>query len=93
MLIMVGVFIYSKLISSFSSVYIDERLIAKSKQYNVLSELTNGRLISQKLLDEISQCIETAYNDGSKTKIDEWLDLVKTVEPKFQHLVSFRLNS
>lgn len=86
---MFGVFVYSKLISSFSAWYIDERLIAKSKQYNVLIELNNERLISEKLLDEISQCIETVYNDDSKTKIDEWLDLVKTVDSKFQPLVVF----
>ena len=87
LLIMVGVFIYSKLISSFSSWYIDERLIEKSKQYNVLTELSNGRLISEKLLDEISQCIETTYTDDSKTRHDEWLELVQTVDSKFQPLV------
>ncbi len=93
MLIMIGVFVYSKLISSFSSWYIDEKMIAKSKQYSVLSELKNGRLISEKLVDEISQCIENAFNDDSKTNIEEWLDLVKTVDSKFQPLVAPRLSS
>lgn len=60
---------------------------AKKSQYNILSELYNRNLISTKLLREISNNIESVFNNIAKLKTDSWLHLTEHVEQSDQLMV------
>ena len=65
----------------------NRRSKAKKTQYNILSELYNINLIGTKLLREISNNIESVFNNTAKLKTDSWLHLTEHVEQSDQLMV------
>lgn len=63
---------------------------ALNSQYNILSELYNRNLISTKLLREISNNIESVFNNIAKLKTDSWLHLTEHVRQSDQLMVAIR---
>ena len=87
-LIVFGIVIYTNAISFVSGSLSDERSMIKKKKYGILQELNSQSLIDKSLTIQISDNIESIFNNSSLVHNEEWMHLIPHVKMEDQLMVA-----